>query len=308
MGPSGDDPAGDGRGMTGREKLVLGVVSLAMLAALVAAAVGVGLLGSRFIGDLDLRSPERGEPGSSGVEDGSGRVVGAGMPASRTDMDDRETYLRVTGAGGLIFLGRVDDSGTPEEGIKFETTVPAEYELEVDRDGLVQGYFADTGSFFSGIEDPWLKAEIVHEGRVVSEAETRMQGGRLYVGWSPDAPPAPRDREGTVTVRVTGEEGTRFDGTLGRGSRDDLGRDAEEGAGIPKRYGIRSVEGTVPAEYEVPLDLGSEMALANFTKDYANEADGELRVELIHAGEIVERAGTGEQNDPLGTTWPAPKR
>ncbi len=223
-------------------------------------------------------------------------------------MDDRETYLRVTGARGLIFLGRVDDSGTPEEGIRFETTVPGEYELEVDREGLVQGYFADTASFFSGTEDPWLKAEIVHEDRVVSEAETRAQGGRLYVGWSPDAPPAPRDRDDTVTVRLTGEEGMRFDGTLGRGSRDNLSRDAGKGASVPKRYEIRSVKGTVPAEYEVPLDLDSEMALANFTKDFTDEVDGELQVELIHAGEVVERTGAGERDDPLGTTWPDPQR
>jgi len=111
-----------------------------------------------------------------------------------------------------------------------------------------------------------------------------------------------------VTVRVTGEEGLRFDGTLGRGSRDSLPRDAGRGAGVPKRYEIRSVEGTVPAEYEVPLDPDSEMALANFTKGFTNEAGGGLQIELIHDGEVVERAGTGERDDPLGTTWPAPKR
>lgn len=323
-------------GVQRREALILAVVGLVMLAALVVAAVAVGLAASGFVNNLDPRSEQArdGEPGdtedprarspraepSVSEEAGSpetarsdppeenegayrvGDIVGEGVPPSRTDMDDRETYLRVTGAEGMIFVCNMGDSESPKEGINFETEVPGEYELEVEDGDLASARLADTASFFSGIA-PRLRAEILHQGQVVGSAQTRAQGGTLYVGWSPDAPPVPESRPDTVTVRVTGDKGAAFDGSLGRASNTNFapGTGLED---VPERYETWSVKGTVPAEYEVPVDLDSEVALANFAKDTAASSYGEFEVELVHDGRVVERAGIGQPDEPLATSWP----
>lgn len=74
----------------------------------------------------------------------------------------------------------------------------------------------------------------------------------------------------TVTVRVKGEEGTAFSGSLGGAE------------------GVRRVEGSVPESYEVPFGSGSSRAgavSASVRKE--EQGGGALKVELVRDGEVV---------------------
>lgn len=113
-----------------------------------------------------------------------------------------------------------------------------------------------------------------------------------------------------VSVRVTGTEGMRFDGEIGRGSRATYRDGSGEEGNVPERYEVWGVKGMVPEEYEIPVGLASELALASFVRDVAtNEVDGGLKVELIHDGRVVGRVeGSGKEDAPVGTSWPVPEK
>lgn len=102
--------------------------------------------------------------------------------------------------------------------------------------------------------------------------------------------PTPADEEGTATVlvRVTGTEGLKFTGNIGT------------------LDGSRSVEGTVPQEYEVQVETGPldfDSVRAYFSRDFLDETDGTLGVEIVYEGKVVKQSETSAQAGSVSVNW-----
>ena len=137
-------------------------------------------------------------------------------------------------------------------------------------------------------------------------------GGVLAGGDSPSGPPMERpdqyrDNRGggtgfeqygqygpgggtteTITVRVTGTEGLRFTGT------------------ISTLDGSRSVEGTVPEEYETEIQSGTrsfDYVSGAFSRDFEDDKEGTLKVEIVSDGRVVEEAETDARAGSVTVNW-----
>lgn len=92
----------------------------------------------------------------------------------------------------------------------------------------------------------------------------------------------------TVTVRVAGTGGLRFTGE------------------IATLDGSRSVEGTVPEEYEARIETGRrdfDYVSAFFSRNFEDEGEGTLRVEIVSGGEVVEEAETSARAGSVSVNW-----
>ena len=99
--------------------------------------------------------------------------------------------------------------------------------------------------------------------------------------------PVEEDTE-TVTVRVAGTEGLRFTGE------------------IATLDGSRSVEGTVPEEYEARIETGRrdfDYVSAFFSRNLEDEGEGTLRAEIVSGGEVVEEAETSARAGSVNVNW-----
>lgn len=88
-------------------------------------------------------------------------------------------------------------------------------------------------------------------------------------------------------VRVTGTEGLKFTGNVGT-----LG-------------GTHSVEGTIPKEYEVQVKTG-EMdfdSVTTFSKDFLDETEGTMRVEIVYEGQVVKQSETSAPAGSVTLNW-----
>lgn len=129
-------------------------------------------------------------------------------------------------------------------------------------------------------------------GQQVSEpAPTVQPGNEPTPVTEPSEPvPVPKDESGTAeaVVRVTGTEGLKFTGNVGT-----LG-------------GSRSVEGTIPKEYEVQVKTGEldfDSVTAFFSKDFLDETEGTLRVEIVYEGQVVKQSETSAQAGSVTINW-----
>lgn len=101
-------------------------------------------------------------------------------------------------------------------------------------------------------------------------------------------PAEPEEGTETVTVRVIGTEGMAFTGDVG--SLD----------------GSRSVEGAVPQEYEVQIQTGEfdfDSVYAFFSRDFMDESEGTLGVQIVYDGEVVEEGETSAQAGSVSVNW-----
>ena len=107
----------------------------------------------------------------------------------------------------------------------------------------------------------------------------------------PAEEPVPAEPEGgteTVTVRVIGTDGLAFTGDIG--SLD----------------GSRSVEGAVPQEYEVQVQTGEfdfDTVYAFFSRDFTDESEGTLGVQVVYDGEVVKEGETSAQAGSVSVNW-----
>lgn len=128
-------------------------------------------------------------------------------------------------------------------------------------------------------------------GQQASEP-TPVQPGEdpVTVTEPPEPVPVPKDESGTAKalVRVTGTEGLKFTGNVGT-----LG-------------GTRSVEGEIPQEYEVQVRTGEmdfDSITAFFSKDFLDETEGTLRVEIVYEGQVVKQSETRAQAGSVTLNW-----
>ena len=90
----------------------------------------------------------------------------------------------------------------------------------------------------------------------------------------------------TVTVRVTGSSGEQF------------------GANFGNLYSSRSVEGVVPADYEVQVDTdpgSGDAVTATVWKTTGDE--NELKVQILDRGKVVRENSTTEDYGATGVRW-----
>lgn len=123
----------------------------------------------------------------------------------------------------------------------------------------------------------------------IEENESEQDpGGAAEEAPEQDAEPAPAAAEdvSNVVVRVGGTEGVAFSSNYGNIDSD------------------RSVEGTVPAEYEVEADTGAfsfDNVSAFFSK--AGEGQGELTVQIVADGEVVNESNTTAPYGTVSANW-----
>jgi hypothetical protein len=92
----------------------------------------------------------------------------------------------------------------------------------------------------------------------------------------------------TAVVRVTGTKGLKFTGDIG------------------SLEGSRSVEDTVPKEYDVQFKSGAmdfDSVHASFSRDFMDDSKGTLGVEIVYDGEVVKQSETNAQSGSVSVNW-----
>ena len=120
-------------------------------------------------------------------------------------------------------------------------------------------------------------------GGVSSGAEESAQ---YDPGPSPDSASEPADEEiGEIFVRVTGDSGIEFQGSIGT------------------LDGSRSIEGTTPQEFAVDVDVGT-FAFDSVSANAQNSGgSGNLVVQVVRDGEVVKEQSTTAQYGVAQVVW-----
>lgn len=104
----------------------------------------------------------------------------------------------------------------------------------------------------------------------------------------PEPTPDQEEANSTVVVRVEGDQGLPFSGSYGN-------LDTQ-----------RSVDGAVPAEYEVDVDTGfMSMDSVTATMQKNQQGPGELLVEIVVDGETVKESNTTAEFGVVTVNWTA---
>lgn len=130
------------------------------------------------------------------------------------------------------------------------------------------------------VENAGAKEEAAQAKRETEEAEAAKARA--------EEEPAPQDERGsgTATIRVTGVDGEQFTGSYGNLDT------------------TQSVDGTLPAEYEVEVDTGF-MSLDSVTAvmQKASAGANPLKVEILVDGEVVKETSTTAEYGVATVTW-----
>lgn len=130
------------------------------------------------------------------------------------------------------------------------------------------------------------KEEAAQAKREAEEAEA----AKAQAEAKPDEEPAPAPEDegssGTAIIRVTGVEGEQFTGSYGNLDT------------------TQSVDGTLPAEYEVEVDTGfMSMDSVTAVMQKASAGANPLKVEIVVDGEVVKETSTTAEYGVATVTW-----